>query len=558
MRTPVMAMLWESWRLTWRQVIFFAVLASFSGWAMLAGASNRLDRGGYVVFMLLVLVSVMALMSMCVVNGRAVAGFPYPLAFGRPVRTSLLVAVPMFYRAVVCAAIYALPTVALRAAFEVPFPLLPVAALLAASATLFLASTWLTRDATSRTLMFIATLVALPAAVRWLSPRVADGVFPPPVAPDMIELTLTDYALIALAVAGGYFVTVRGVDRQRHGEAGSRQLPRATAQPAKATPRGVVEYFRDAAVAIVRAPCPTSSPLAAELWIETKSRGLPVLAIGLVIALCIPVLFVVGNALQWNVAVIVTACMTIVPALPFFAGIGASFWNRDASLRSPMNAFEATRPIATARLAAVQIAVAIGGILAAWILIAVSLRFSLSLAGSGASFGPLQQGIAAAIGALSFGRLASLAVVGLVAFATVVAFLAAIRAFAVLYGKRLWIGALGIALYAIFAVFAIATERWSIAIVGAHLWAFALAIPTATVFVLVRALAARIVLPRQAVAVLVVWFAFAAAGGLVVRDSGFALDALAPAVAALVLAGALLPLTASMLAVWSLGLIRHA
>ena len=372
--------------------------------------------------------------------------------------------------------------------------------------------------------------------------------------------------MVALAVVGLYLATVRGVQRQRHGDGGEHGGPRPSQPVVARRPRtatkGFVEHFRDAALAIVRWPCPTSSPLAAELWIETKARALPVLAIGLLLALCIPV---AGRAWRQGAGerhrrpwCLVVTCVIIVPALPFFAAISTSFWNREASLRAPMNTFEATRPIATARLAAVQIAVALGAILGAWTLIAASLWFSLPLAGADTTFATLPEAIAASLRAAPIERLVGIAIIGLVALSTFVALLAAIRAFAAVYGNRLWLGALGLGLYAIFVLFAILTERWSGATVGPHLWGVAAAILAGTVFAMVRALTERIVLPRHAAVALAVWGVFIAVAWLVARDVGFTLDGLAPAIGAIVLAAALLPLTASMLAVWSLALIRHA
>jgi hypothetical protein len=553
-------MLWESWRLTWRQLAFFGALASFAGWAMLAGGAADAPERWAFVHLVLLMVAVMALGALCIVAGRAVPGYPYPLAFGRPVRTSLLVAVPMLYRAGACAAIYAIPAAALRAAYGVPFPVTPIAVLLAAGAILFLGASWFTRDARVRTLTTIALLLfGVPAALRWLHPwNVAAGSLAR-VVPDMVHLSAAKHVLIALAAVAVYFVTVRGVERQRHGDEAPRPAQPVVARRPSAASKGFVEHFRDATLAIVRWPCPTSSPLAAEIWIEAKARALPVLAMGLLLALCVPLLVMLGAGVQPQlVGVYVVVCVTIVPGMPFFSAVSVSFWNREASLRAPMNPFEATRPIATARLAAVQIAIASGAILGAWTFIAASVWLSLPLAGADTVFATLPGTIAASLRAVPIARLLAVAAIGLVALSTVVALLAAIRAFSVLYGKRLWLGALGLGLYAIFVQFAVATDRWSGAAVGLHLWALAAAIPAGTAFAMVRALAARSVLARHAVAALIIWGAFAAVAWLVARDVGFTLDALAPALGALVLAAALLPLTASVLAVWSLGLIRHA
>ena len=558
--SPATAMLWESWRLTRRQLLFFGALAGLGAWALLAGAQDR-DRVGYLVLITLLFVAIMALVSMSIVAGRATVGFPYTLAFGRPARTSLFVAVPMLYRAAASAAIYAIPAATLRAVYGVPFPVTPIMILLGAGAVLCLTSMWYTRDAKLRSLTAIVLgLFGVPAALQWLNSwNVPAGVFPPPVAADMVRLSVAQYALIALAVALAYFATVIGVTRQRHDAKPPRpQSPVAPRQETIAA-KGFVEQFRTAALAVVRWPCPTTSPLAAELWIETKARALPVLAIGLLLAFCVPLLVLLGRQVEPQlVGIFVLTFGVVVPALPFLASVSASFWNREASLRAPMNAFEATRPIGTARLAAVQIAVAAGGILGAWAFIAASLWLSLPLVGAETSLGMLPERIAASVQAIPAGRLAGVTVVGLVVFSTVVALLATIRALAAVYGARLWVTVLGLGLYAIFVMFAVGTDRWSPAAIGIHLWALAAAIPIATAFVMVRAVVERIVRPRDAVAALAIWGAFITVCWLVARELGVTLEGLAPAIGALTLAATLLPLTASMLAPWSLGLIRHA
>src|SRR5215471_5167224 len=101
-----------------------------------------------------------------------------------------------------------------------------------------------------------------------------------------------------------------------------------------------------------------------------------------------------------------------------------------------MSPFEATRPIATMRLAAIQIASALCAILGAWAVIAASLWLSLPLVGADTVFATLLETIVAPLRAVPIVRLAAVAAIGLVALSTVVALLAAIRAFSVVYGKR--------------------------------------------------------------------------------------------------------------------------
>src|SRR5688572_15551180 len=127
MWNPATAFLWEWWRTTRRQVLFFVALGGISGCALLSRASAADMQ--YAVFLLLVLLATFAWLAMLARSARN--GFPMTLAYARPVRTRLLVGVPMAYLALACAATYAGPAMALRLAFGAPFPVLPVAVLLA-------------------------------------------------------------------------------------------------------------------------------------------------------------------------------------------------------------------------------------------------------------------------------------------------------------------------------------------------------------------------------------------------------------------------------------------
>ncbi len=555
MRTPAAAMLWEWWRLTRRQVLFFGVVALLGGWALLArGAETADPRVPYLVFMLLLALAPLAGLAVWV--KQPLAGYPLPLAFERPVRTWLLVALPMAYLAAVSAVMYALPALVFRGMFGAPFPMLPVIVLMAAGMAVFAACNWFTRDKAKRLVAAMALFFGLGPSLRWLGvwngPSGAQ--VPPPLRTDIVELGQADYALVVIAVAIAYVATVRGVERQRRGD-GERQQGRPTlVATAGVAPKGVVEYFRDAVHALVRFRCPTSSALAAELWIETKARGLPVIAIGLLFAMCSPVVLALGNAYRWNGAL---AFAAIAAFLVFAAGISVSFWNRESTLRAPMSGFEATRPMATARLAAVQVSVAIAAILGAWALLAIGLWLAAPLATATPGVAPLQQALAVTLAASSAAQVASFIFVALVGFATLVALLAAIRAFSVLYGLRLWLGALALAAYGIFFLVAVAADWWGGRVVGAHLWALAATIVLGTAFALRRALVESVLGRKQLLAIAAGWVAFAAVLGWRLHDAVWAFGASAPALVALSLAAALLPMTAAILATWSLALIRH-
>jgi hypothetical protein len=547
-RAPVVAMLWEWWRMTYRQALFFGVIALAAGWSLFA-RSGADPRGAFVVFMLIV--SLAPAGGLAAWSRNPFAGYPLPLAFARPVSTRLLVGVPMVYMAFVCAAIYAVPAIVLRVGLGAPFPVVPVAALLAASMALFCACNWFTRGTVKRLLANIALLIVGGPALRWMSPwhGAAGGAFPPPLRTDSVQLGFEHYALLALAVVAAWAATVIGVEAQRHGDDVAERGRSTPAAPGRAAQKGIVEHFRDAADAVVRIPCPTSSPLAAELWLEARSRGLPVIAMGLVLALLAPAVLAFAGK---NGPIVLVSFAALAVFIPFLSGVSASIWNRASSLRAPMSAFEATRPMGTARLAAVQIGVAVAAILGAWAVIAAAVALSLPLYG-GAGAAPIWRALAARPAS----ELAGVVVLGVVGFATVIALLATVRAIGAIYGLRLWLGALAVVAYAIGLAFAVATDYLSPAAIGAHLWAVALAIPVGTAYVIVRALAARVLRAGQLLAIAAAWIALAGIAAFVARGTGTAVEALAPAVAALTWSAALLPLSAAVVAPWAYSRMRH-
>src|SRR5262249_23095518 len=149
------------------------------------------------------------------------------------------------------------------------------------------------------------------------------GQFPPPLTVDSVALGAVQYAAIALAIVVAYVATVRGVDQQRHGDNEAARGRRSIAAADRIATRGIVVQVRDVVTSLVRVRCPTSSPLAAELWIEATARGLPVLAIGALLALAMPAMFAVLNTSKWIGSV---AFVGFAAVMPFFVSISASFW----------------------------------------------------------------------------------------------------------------------------------------------------------------------------------------------------------------------------------------
>ena len=304
-------------------------------------------------------------------------GFPLYLLYTRPVRTAVLVAVPMAYLTALPAAIYLVSALLLRVTSGYAFPLVPVAAWIAALNLVLAATNWSTRNrliqmlggmtATSAWLLLAMhrlTAVEIPGGYDW----------PPNLWPTLFDFPLTDYALIGAIGLASFGVAVAGVARQRHGDA------------LAATPWTPGAGFPDWLVSLFRFPCPTASATRAQVWFDLKSSGLPLLTIGVVLAIVNPLLFAVSGPIDALLSggysarpfAMLFAMFSVLAMLAFGAN---AFGIRSRQGRLYASAFEATQPYGTARLAGLKVLVRSVCVLAALVAVGVSVWASMPLLG---------------------------------------------------------------------------------------------------------------------------------------------------------------------------------
>jgi hypothetical protein len=414
-------------------------------------------------------------------------------------------------------------------------------------------SSWVTRDAKTRTGLGIAAYLVAGVMIKLLDPfREVGKAFSGKVAsPQLFVLSNKGYLTVILFVAVLYVWIVFAVMRQRSGEdERSGQDPRSERSSRK---RGdILESIRGTCVQVFRWRCPVSSPAAAEIWFELQYYGIPVLVIGVLLALCIPALILWGNAVHSLIPVVLAACTF---AAPFLVGVGASIWNWRNSANAKLSAFEAARSIGTADLIGLQVLVTGACIFAAWILMGAS--FWLSLPSLADLHLPASQAARAMALVHGYGvRLLSGAIVGFILLEMLLAYLVAIRAFASSYALRVSMGAACLAIYIVGMTVAFAQGRINGAAIDAHIWALAMAIPLGTFLGLWKALSAGILTPRRVATAVLSSLLFAVLYLDLLRTAG--VMAVSPATAALAVASTLLPLMAVGFAPWSLSLIRHA
>jgi hypothetical protein len=585
LRSPVAAILWEIWRVTrveaaWR--LAFGIVGGLAALALGATVAPA-DEAAALAMTLLVLAHLVPWLSLGKLNsGRT--GFPLYLHYSRPVRTAVMVGLPMAYLTTLSSAIYLVSAVLLRVTSGHAFPLLPVVAWVAALTVVFLAAGWSIRDRTIPVLVWwIATVCAWGISVgRLTAVELPDGYdWPPRLWPTLFDWPVTDYAWIALIGLASFAGTVVMVTRQRRGDELSFRA-RAGLSAIGFTPSG---GWWGLLVDLFRFPCPTSSAMRAQVWLDLKSTGLPVLTIGVAFASGILLVSAVSGPIDAainanpDVPCPIKECFywrafpnMLTPAA-LFAMLclgGNAFGIRRKQGRTSMSAFEATRAYGTAHLAMLKLLVKSVCVLTALTAIAASFWISIPILGDavfiqmwGVPFSSRRSVITDAFAAMTWYEQIALAVVTAGGVALWVASWAALGALWTRYPRRLTIATSLLLLYGV-ALALLALAAWRGigpeiplgAIVRGTSWVAAASIVFATAYFGWRTIAERLLTVRQASVVVFLSVALAAAWLTMLRVAGLSLADMPAADGARILSLALLPLTIGVLAPWSYGRLR--
>ena len=581
MHSPAVAILWEDWRLTrveaaWRLALgvvgVSAVLLMFSAVApnFLGKREAVRDLGGVIALFLLVFPNLMNWLSTSQLNGWQ-PGFPFHLHYTRPVRTAVLVGVPMMYLSVVPIAIYIVSALFLRVTFGYPFPLLRAAAWIAALNLVQAAAHWSTRK---RVVQMISAMAAAGiwsglVASHFTEGEKIDWHDASSLWPTLFDAPFADYALIGVIGLTAFGLTVAAVDRQRHG-AGVAPVPWS----------GV--GFPDRLISLFRYPCPTSSATLAQVWFELRSRGLPLLSIGVALAIVNLLLFAVGgpiDALLTNkfrpyIDCSARGCFYARPLAMLFAMVsvpavlalgGNAFGILAKQGRTYVSPFEVTQPYSSGRLAVLKVLVRSVCVVTALAIVGVGVWAPGSLIAAGEIFGDPLQGVQrtleGAVGALTGYEQLALAVIGGIGVAMMVASRAALVALWTRYPRRVNIVVSILLLYGVVLVLlTLAGQRWNVPL-GAILRGTSLiaasAILCATVYLAWRTFVERLLTMYETWGIVLLSAMFAAAWLTLLHAAGVSLNGMPAADAVRILSPALLPLAISVLAPWSYSRVRH-
>jgi hypothetical protein len=582
MRSPIQTVLWENWRVTRLEAAWRLALGLVGAWTVLtvfAAVTSRQsvkDLSAAIALILLVLPHLVGWLSLSKLNGGR-PGFPLYLYYTRPVRTAVIVGLPMVYLTALSWAIYLVSALILRLTSGYSFPLLPVAAWMAAFTMIWVAATWSTRNKTIQVcvMIFAITQAFAVAQHRLTAVEVPGGYdWPPRLWPTLFDFPRTDYAWIALIGLVSFGVTVAGVTRQRRGD-GWGEIPSAHR-----------DGFWDRLVNLFRLPCPISSATRAQVWFDLKSSGLPLLVIGVALAIVILLVSAVSGPIDAainadpRVPCPIVECFYVRPLPTLLAPLsmiavlllsGNAFGIRRRQGRTYISAFEATQPHGAAPLAVLKLLVKSVCVLAALIAIGVSVWISLQLLGDAVFIQmwnvPLSsqlRGIKGAVAALTGYEQLSLVVVAAVGVVIWVAAFAVLGALWTRYSRRANIAASSLLLSGLALGLLALAERNGIvspfvfdAIFATARWIFFGAMVFTTVYVFWSGFTERVLTIRYAGGAVAISAAFGAAWLTMLRAAGLQLAG-APTMDALwMLSPTVLPLMAGILAPWSLNRIRH-
>jgi hypothetical protein len=610
LRSPAAAMLWELWRLTRIEVALKLVLPI--GGALTAlllcaafapqdNPKSINDLAAAFALTLIVLPHLMGWLSLAKLNG-AQPGFPLYLSFTRPVRTAVIIGVPMAYLTAVSTAIYLTSAMVLRGATGYAFPLLPVAAWMAALTVIWVAASWATR---SRSIQMVVTMFAVIKAWslsmdRLTAVEIPGGYdWPPRLWPTLFDWPLTDYAWIALIGVVSFGITVAMVARQRRGDpltfnwtgllarAKSMDLSRAESrEPSIGSSRGA---FRDGLVSVFRLPCPTSSATLAQVWFDLRSNGLPVMTTGVTLALVIVLVAAVSGPIDaaWNadpdVSCPIAECFWVRTFPPLFTPFsvfavlllgGNAFGIRRRQGHAYVSAFEATQASGTSRLAVLKLLVKSACVMGALLALGVSAWMSIPLVGDavfiqmwGMPLSSRRAFITDAFVALSGYQQLALAFVAVVGVIAWVALRSALGALRIRHRRRVNIAGWVLFVYGLaFVWLAVgvranpetASQFHLDVVYTAMRWIGAAAMVLTTVYVFWSGFAENVLTIRYAGGALAISVAFGAAWLTALHLTGAQLGGMSAMNAVSVASPAVLPLLASGLAPWSYSRIRHS
>ena len=563
-------MLWEAWRLTWQSLFLRVLVVSLVAIILVHLSRQRVNGNGQnmVLFAVFSLVSLQAVLSSLYAKfGEERPGFPFYLGFTRPVPTWLLVLVPMGYFAVSMSAMYFVPVLLLVLVFDASLPILTGSICIGLIAVICAACNWWSKDKLQRGFGWLAAYLAIQQLL--LSKlSIIEG------SKDMLELMTAsisfEYSGLVIAAIIAVLITVFGVEKQRHGDPiNLSSLVQPRSRPSVKKPLSVLEILTglEWMKGLYSRPCPTHSPLAAEVWREMKTRGIPVIASGVFVSIIVPVLWILVNSTARDGPVQppgmppallpLLFTVTIIPmSLPLFIATANLFGISKRQGRVYLSKFDATLPVTTFHQVLMRLFIAIGSLFISMAIIWITLWNATPLVVDIYDYSINKVAFTASLQAMTWIEIIQHVYVYMIQFITLTVFFGILQLLWVLYGRRIRNGVPVFLIYIVFLAVGTRNDWFSFPFIINQLWLIIGFVMLSTLYILFDNLRKTMLKTQQLAVVAGIWLLYVPAYFSLLLDSGVLSQAMPLVFIAWTVMLSMLPFTAALLAPWTVSRFR--
>jgi hypothetical protein len=281
---------------------------------------------------------------------------------------------------------------------------------------------------------------------------------------------------------------------------------------------------------------------------------LPILLCGVLLALLVPVLFMLGIT---PAGTGVSSFDYLFPTAVFLAGIGIAVFNRRLATAGYLGAFEGTRGMGTLKLMLIQLLAVAVSTLVGIVLVCASVYVCSQFLDVPGSLARRLLGIGAALSEHGALLLLSESFTLLVVYLGMLTLFACLHACSVVWGRIFPYGTAVVAFYGIIFTFRVAIGAAELDTIEQHMWGFAVAVLLVALLALGFTLRLRLLAPRAGLAVVLCWGIFLASSLYTLSHRGIALPEQPSELQAFNAALLLLPLLVFMLLTLSYDRLRH-
>ncbi len=377
MRTPAQALLWELWRLARFGFLVRIVGMSLFGvvlfWLAGPGGFGQASIAPLVMQWLVGASLISGLWVNSFDNQKR--GFPFTLGFTRPVSTLQLVAIPMAFLASSAALCYLIPVFVLEWLFGISFSWFPVALCVATVSCCLAAALWCAQSVLMQWVnCTVVGGLVVTGLVVWVKGHTDTSVALFLVTQKwwtIIRFSAGDYLRLLLVLIAVVAIAVTMVNRQRHGDAGSRFL---------------VRRIQDA----LSAKIPSwnlrfQTPGGAQFWLEMRRSSFRLLwwsgIIAVVAPLVITTIDLYGNKLAGTA---VPLWLSLLVAWPVLCSVLGAEWMLGLKRKQgvvSLSSYDLTQAMRNDTLVVVKLAALTTGVFLSWVIVASSAVLSTILRG---------------------------------------------------------------------------------------------------------------------------------------------------------------------------------